>query len=47
MLKQNDTKSIHLAQRYLPQMRGRLLIDLKIVLCSIPAVRIPGGLTPP
>ncbi|MER3492931.1 MAG: hypothetical protein C4323_11705 [Mastigocladus sp. ERB_26_2] len=47
MFKLGSTKSIFLAQIQQTMLGGNLFIEYDLVLQSVPAVRIPGGLTPP
>ncbi|WP_315790530.1 hypothetical protein [Fischerella sp. JS2] len=47
MFKLGSTKSIFLAHIQQALLGGYLFIGYDLVVQSVPAVRIPGGLTPP
>jgi hypothetical protein len=47
MFKPGLLKLIFLVRAQQLLLKGMLLVKVEQILCSIPAVRIPGGLTPP
>lgn len=47
MYKLGFTPSIFQTHIQQPLLKGKLFVEYKLVLKKVPAVRIPGGLTPP
>jgi hypothetical protein len=47
MFKLGFIRSILLAHIHQPLLKGTLFVEYELVLQRVPAVKIPGGLTPP
>jgi hypothetical protein len=47
MFTPGSLNSIFLVSANQPLLKGTLLVTLELILRRVPAVRIPGGLTPP